>query len=975
MARPSLVDFDTLVRVEQAFQSGYMKYALYDRWMNINGLGYNTHSDPIYRKQVWSAITEQCTKRCDCKRPELKYSLRGQCGTIKTDERRGYQYVFIWTNSRRRQLRWLNRVFPYASEADRQATQLDVASFVAEALSKGTREERTKRTRTLNRLFSYLPLGVSNSLVLALCINALGSDIFRELYFPVLQRLAGSCTKCLATVFKEISVAVRRTSHFFSRRLSDHATARLTALEMCTGRAFSEVDWLAEYRNRCVRETPISLPFYSDGRAEFTKRLQSSLWEAFSSIIDHTSTGKSYEEEMRDRQQWLASGSAGPQYVTIPGPNPTKVRLNKRSYSDTLTHGQVSAWPAERPTITATGSIKAESGKSRAIYATDMRSYMLTSFVISGLERKLNLLDGIEIGLSGLPEMIAVRSRVDETVSGSDCTMLDYADFNAQHTPAYQAAVFQTIADISRVQAGKSDFTNIAQWVADAHLNQQVRFPGRPGFHAVRQGMFSGNRATSFLNTILNRSYFDVLRDWVTEHFHVAPTQLKRIHMGDDVWCTTKGRLFALIHYAGLRASGFEMQASKQMFGQDRGEFLRVLYSGGVARGYLNRAIASLIIHPLDSGSKINPLAKARSLQDHIDVLIRRGLSLWCAQTIWWATVPHASNFSIPLPGGNKLHCSSPAALKRYPTHLGGYGLYPPGRSSDSSGLHPLPGPPQAKVRARDISDNTASHMAGEWVQQLANRVRIPPNDRALFTRTLHEQNATTSATPRSIIVAQMHFARELEVWEACHSPDLLPMPHLTPFPKDITEYGPAYVHAAFVAKEAGDPSQFADLVNTVAMLTAPAEQLKPIERLRFPHAELNRMIAGSHYKSLDNAKAYHGCGVFAAAMYVARNGYTHLPGNDSAPSLIHNLAHKLEPDLLTTVLGGSSVAEEDMMRVIHPSPVSVLTLAAAENTNRKMLYSIPKPSLKCWIDQYQRFVRSTLLSCNLGAFVRYQLY
>lgn len=55
------------------------------------------------------------------------------------------------------------------------------------------------------------------------------------------------------------------------------------------------------------------------------------------------------------------------------------------------------------------------------------------------------------------------------------------------------------------------------EWCADACLNQWCTFPGATNPTKITQGLFSGQRGTNLLNTILNCGYFMVAKRNVSE--------------------------------------------------------------------------------------------------------------------------------------------------------------------------------------------------------------------------------------------------------------------------------------------------------------------------------------------------------------------------------------------------------------------------------------------------------------------------
>lgn len=234
----------------------------------------------------------------------------------------------------------------------------------------------------------------------------------------------------------------------------------------------------------------------------------------------------------------------------------------------------------------------------------------------------------------------------------------------------------------------------------------------------IIQGMFSGIRGTNFINTLLNVAYFRLARQNVLDMFDLAPVALTNIHMGDDVWISNESRLWAITLYTCMRATGYEFQDHKQMFDVCRGEFLRVVYTHEGARGYLARAMGSLLIRPLQGVDDISPQERATSLNSQIAILYRRGMSAKACRAIWYAVVPHALRLSLP--GGSGVEIPTAVAMKRYTD--GGFDIGPPGTMA-----HPgiVTGPPPVPVViVEQLAEAIDRNMSRAWVAVMSEQYK-----------------------------------------------------------------------------------------------------------------------------------------------------------------------------------------------------------------------------------------------------------
>lgn len=80
--------------------------------------------------------------------------------------------------------------------------------------------------------------------------------------------------------------------------------------------------------------------------------------------------------------------------------------------------------------------------------------------------------------------------------------MMDYADFNIQHSPEAMATIFHTLADMGQERGATNDWVMANRWVGDSKYNMRCRFsctdPSGKKYAKVLpvyQGMFNGTQA------------------------------------------------------------------------------------------------------------------------------------------------------------------------------------------------------------------------------------------------------------------------------------------------------------------------------------------------------------------------------------------------------------------------------------------------------------------------------------------------
>jgi hypothetical protein len=228
-----------------------------------------------------------------------------------------------------------------------------------------------------------------------------------------------------------------------------------------------------------------------------------------------------------------------------------------------------------QPVVEAGLSWKLEQGKTRAIYSCDTRSYYTFDYLLGPVERgwrnKTVLLNPGAVRDTDLYSGLAKAEGLN--------LMLDYDDFNSQHTLEAMKIV------IEEATVGAPE--DVRQWAIESLDNMFVHW--HDGVSMRRERMVgtlpSGHRATTFINTVLNAAYIMCVAD--------LRACTKCFHTGDDVVIVGPSDAVQAIMRA-VHASVLRTNPSKQGIGET-GEFLRVAFDKKGARGYLARAVASLV--------------------------------------------------------------------------------------------------------------------------------------------------------------------------------------------------------------------------------------------------------------------------------------------------------------------------------------------------------------------------------------------
>lgn len=791
--KPRVATLEDLISVERSYLENLLPDTVYASWMSINGGMYQLNNSPrsMGLWQEFFVKAKLCVKTGVDERRSRKFSpchtISGRLVCVKLDEY--YKYCGIkpfrakagegvakivsfksaticfceshklphllfrrLSSYSRKDLKFLNFLYPWATRGDKTKTNLDLASIVYRAMVDG-------REAAVQRAFEILPLGLWNVTATAVVIMYLGSAVVDKI-----SVILDECAACCLTnsnwqsFWKPFSIAVRRTAHWFDGTpLGLLEIAHLAYWELPIGRDLNKSDWVKEKTNRLTCTKPL-VDIAGLSTVDDLRKLMIGVVEE---LLSSKRTWSTWVDFVKSRQSWVSGGSSGGakiQSINEVGEQET-LRLNKHSYFETLSTSEIAAWLYEEPVIKAVASEKLEMGKSRAIYGTLPPDYTIMSYVIEPLEKVLYNVKGVESGVRGFLEVLSIAKRRQLVNKGKmECSMIDYTDFNIQHTLEAQSIVFEAIGMVlSRDKHTPIDVLTACEWCRRACLNQKCKFPGDTNYVEIKQGLFSGMRGTNFVNTLLNVCYFRLGKLRVEQLLGLHPIHLHTIHQGDDVWITNRSRLWAIGLYHVMKAIGLDFQESKQMFDVNRGEFLRVLYSESGARGYLMRAVATMIEKPIQAIDELAPQARATAYNSQVHLLYRRGLEKGAAHTVWWALVPHALKLHLGSKGSE-----IPLTLARADYRDGGLDLGPPGTSAIRSTK--LPPIPSMCIRTNEMASMVPSNMSRDWIEHISSRVSGPFDAKAV-EMIIHNANVSDSLRPIDRQRSLKHLIKALDEW------------------------------------------------------------------------------------------------------------------------------------------------------------------------------------------------------------------
>lgn len=435
-------------------------------------------------------------------------------------------------------------------------------------------------------------------------------------------------TTDFSAVTQHAHALVRSGCNYLGRKLPTADLALFTYWHCLIGRHLGKVDLEKEISDRTGVRAP-KYWYFPDGRRSSTE-FSIKLRDAISRSYQHLGTvGKekllNMEEDVRNldnflkiRKTWVKPGSAtgSPKtdlYLQATGEKEAlaeelgaelldathlvirKMRLNKSATFEFPEFPEIvkSALEHFEPTSFTRYFDKMEVGKleGRALYPANMLHYIVTSYVLFLAEKgapmpntRLNAVADQQLQDHWL------WRETREYVFG---LMLDYANFNEQHEVEHMQMVIGELQYYYSKHDLLSDEMRAAfKWVIDSF--DAIVFEEGGKSHKFNHGLLSGWRCTSWVNSVLNVAYMDVIAQQV--HALTGIRVLTGAQSGgDDVAATTATLYDAVVVLRVGEAMGFEFKAIKQLMGSRYVEFYRLFVSSSGVRGSLCRMLGSAV--------------------------------------------------------------------------------------------------------------------------------------------------------------------------------------------------------------------------------------------------------------------------------------------------------------------------------------------------------------------------------------------
>jgi len=294
-------------------------------------------------------------------------------------------------------------------------------------------------------------------------------------------------------------------------------------------------------------------------------------------------------------------------------------RWYRRMYAESRISEPITGWDGE---VIVTASPKLEHGKTRSIFACDSDSYFAFEHLMVGVESVwANRSAVLNPGSGG---NVGMASRVRRLRSGGAVSvMLDFDDFNSQHTLEAQKIVLEETVAISGYDA------TLGANLVKSFDHMRIFLAGQE-VGTAKGTLMSGHRCTTFINTVLNAAYIRLACG------RALYGEARGLHVGDDVYLSCPSYAVAGRILTAMRASPCRLNPAKQSVGTVGAEFLRLGIRDDHSVGYFCRSVSSVV-----SGNWVTELAMSE--REGLTSIVQGARTL-----INRARAPHLAKYLVP---------------------------------------------------------------------------------------------------------------------------------------------------------------------------------------------------------------------------------------------------------------------------------------------------------------------------------------
>nr|UHS72407.1 MAG: putative RNA-dependent RNA polymerase [Alphachrysovirus sp.] len=436
-------------------------------------------------------------------------------------------------------------------------------------------------------------------------------------------------------LFKMFHGYIRLSERFMDTVLGERERQGLMYIQLLVGKEVEEADYMEEVRERTCSDPEAQHLAYDPDLGLWTKQqyavdFSKALNEAYVRMDQRQVDVSGFAELYELRGSWLTKGSTvynqldrellkcAVDIVDEVGTiiRRTEVRHNKKSLFEMAHVLEVAGDDLELLNATKMVTKLDECGHTRrALFPGSLLHYIIFSYVLYCAEKQgqvgnVRLNAEPDDDITYFEEKMAVIPRL----------LFDWANFNAYHSTNEMSEVVRRLG--SRVP-GPGDYADFCWVIADQMYNMKLIDPVGE-IHELGQGLFSGWRGTTFINTVLNCVYVRCAEESFIRIYKHEP--FLYVDGGGDDLDTGTNRYddgYKILWIMSMMR--FRSKQIKQMI-DVKSEFFRVTINKDGCFASPTRALAMFVNGKWEGSGEVPITQRIGGLLDQIAKIVRRGM-------------------------------------------------------------------------------------------------------------------------------------------------------------------------------------------------------------------------------------------------------------------------------------------------------------------------------------------------------------
>lgn len=452
---------------------------------------------------------------------------------------------------------------------------------------------------------------------------------------------------------KKVHDYVRTCRYYMNTELDMEERQTIMYMDQLVGRRMFKPDWEQVIDERKGNSGLCVHLAYDESKDQWTRDMyrrdfNDALNEAMSAIKSKPRTINihDYGDFFRRRGEWLTKGSTV--YTEIKPEHRKYVmevmdeighvirevagRHNKKSLFEMSDVFELLGSGLELRNVTKAVPKLNECGyKDRTLLPGALFHYLVFAYVLHFAEKQAQI-GSVRINS---PSDNDIRYMDKKMTNGVYYMLFDWANFNAYHSAEEMGLVIERL---KYVVPGPTDYAMFCDAIAESMWDMQLIDPeGKT--HKLDNGLYSGWRGTSFINSVLNQCYVACAMKSFARMYHYDPIVFLD-HGGDDLVNAMNNPKDTYRMLVVMEKMQYEAQKIKQMIGLEA-EFFRVAYTLKGAHGSPTRALARFIAGNWESTGNIPLRERLTGLMDQMAKIVRRGYDRGAGDVLLALSISH----------------------------------------------------------------------------------------------------------------------------------------------------------------------------------------------------------------------------------------------------------------------------------------------------------------------------------------------